>query len=169
MPKPDLLNNIPFVEAAKTAGKKRPSAIVVRTSWTSSDTGAANAIAQTWHSPNNVHDNSNYVVDDARVIRCMPDNVVSTFAKKGFRGAISVNVCHDPPEPPTTATLERTAKLVARLCKKNHIRPEVLARPAEKRWHTHQWRHRGGIIIATTGDFPISIFEQLMLDEYETL
>lgn len=169
MPKPDLLGNVPLVEAAKTAGKKRPSAIVLRTSWTSSGAGAANAIAQTWHSPNNKHDNCNYVVDDKRVIRCMPDDMVSTFAHRGFRGAISVNVCHDPPFSPTAVTLQRTAKLVARLCKKNHIRPVVLTKPAERRWHAHQWRRRGGIIFATTGTFPESTFAELMLYEYERL
>jgi len=154
-----LVNDIPLVEAAHQGSKQRPTAIVIRTSWTSSKKGAANAIAQAWHNPNNKLDSCHYVVDEARTIRCVPDKVIAWHTSTYYnKGAISINVCYDPPDIPPSAMIARAAYLTARLCKLYHIPVRVLDEEARIKWLRHKWRIRGGIIINTAGDFPTNEF-----------
>jgi len=154
-------NSIPLVTAAHYGSRQRPTAILIRTSWTTDDKGAANAIAQAWHNPNNRVDSCHYVVDEAQVIRCVPDKIQAFHildGYKNYKGAISINVCHDPPFSPELVTVLRAAKLTSRLCKLYRIPVRILSDSDVERWLKHSWKFRGGIILKTVGEFPTQKF-----------
>lgn len=167
---PKLLGeNIPFVQAAHVGDRQRPTAILLRTSFTTGDKGAALGIANAWHRSWNRTESCHYVVDEFQAIRCVPDVVEAYNGSGPIRRVISVNVCHDPPEGPTTAVYNRTARLVARLCKLYRIRPVVLSDEEEARWLKHRWKSRGGIILKTAGDFPVDWFSISVTGEMATV
>lgn len=170
MPKSRQLlgKDIPYVQAHHVGAKQRPTAVVLRTSFTTGDAGAALGIARTWHSPVNKIDSCHYVVDELQTIRCLPDNLAcrSIFAS-GYRRAIMINVCYDPPQPPVERVVYHTAKQVARLCKLHRIRVQILDQWEEVRWLQHPWKHRGGIILATSGNFPTHNFLSSVKEEYK--
>jgi len=153
-----LGKNIPFVEAAHYGGRQRPTSILIRTSWTTGDGGAANGIAQAWHNPNNRVDSCHYVVDEKQTIRCVPDKLEAFHSGSDYKGTVCINVCHNPPVPPKDTIVFRTAKLTARLCKLYRIPVRILSISEEQRWIKHSWKSRGGIILKTAGDFPIQKF-----------
>lgn len=153
-----LGKNIPLVEAAHYGGRQRPTAILIRTSWTTGDRGAANGIAQAWHNPNNQVDSCHYVVDEAQTIRCVPDKIQAFHMAGAYKGAISINVCHDPPMSPNEETMHRVVKLTSRLCKLYRIPIRVLNRSETERWLNRPWKYRGGIILKTVGEFPADNF-----------
>jgi N-acetylmuramoyl-L-alanine amidase CwlA len=156
---PKLLGkNIPLVEAVHYGGKQRPTAIVLRTSWTTGDKRAANGIAQAWRNPYNKVESCHYVVDVAQTIRCVPDKVVAFHTTPNIKNAISINVCYDPPSAPEWQVVDRAAYLTARLCKLYHIPIRILDDREEERWMKHKWRSRGGIILKTAGEFPTDEF-----------
>lgn len=160
-----LGNDIPFVEAAHHGGRQRPTAIVLRTSFTTGDNGAALGIANAWHNKNNRVDSCHYVVDEAKVFRCVPDRVMAFPLQSTstlYKNTISINICHDPPVCPDEDVIYGVGHLVARLCKLHKIKVRILDRIVdaneECRWVKHKWRSRGGIILKTVGDFPVDRF-----------
>lgn len=153
-----LGDNIPFVQAAHIDGKQRPSSVLLHTSWTTGRAGAANGIAQAWHNPNNRKDSSHYVIDQSTILRCVPDKVSSIRTAGEYKGAISINVCYDPPEIPNLETVERAARLTARLCTLYHLPVRILDEDQEAKWLQHKWRRRGGIILKTAGVFSAADF-----------
>lgn len=165
--------NIPWVEAAHRDGRQRPTAILLRTSWTTSDRGAANGIAQAWHKPSNKIDSCHYVVDDYQTIRCVPDKIHAYHTKPtegtsiNFKGAISINVCHNPPTAPRPEVIARVALLTARLCKLHRIPVSIVE--DEVHWLRHKWKSRGGIILKTVGEFPTNHFLNCVKMEYKKL
>jgi len=166
---PTLLGtNTPFVQAVHVGEKQRPTAILLRTSWTTSRKGAANGIAQAWHNPNNRLDSCHYVVDDFQTLRCVPDNLRAFHSPSNHKGVVSINVCHDPPAPPTQEVIARVAYLTARLCKLHHIPVHILDLEAECRWIRHKWRSRGGILVKTRGEFPVDKFMASVESNYRT-
>jgi N-acetylmuramoyl-L-alanine amidase CwlA len=169
MPKSDALlgKNIPFVQAHHIGKKQRPTAIVLRTSFTTSDGGAAHGIAQAWHNSNNRIDSCHYVIDERQIIRCIPDNRASrSIYTSSYRKAITINVCYDPPSVPLDVIVNRTAKQVARLCKLHRIKLRLLTKEQELEWLNRPWKHRGGIILKTAGYFPSEKFFTRVQDEY---
>lgn len=160
MAKSSLLlgKNIPYVEAAHQGKKQRPSAVLVRTSWTTDHHGAANGIAQAWHNPRNRLESCHYVVDEAVVLRCVPDKTQAFPFAGNYMGLISINVCHNPPEMPTDTTTHLAAEQVARLCALYKIPIRILSETDEERWKKHKWRSRGGIILKTVGNFQTDTF-----------
>lgn len=172
MTKSDKLlgNNIPWVGAHHVGPKQRPTAIVLRTSYTTGQRGAANGIAQAWHRPGNRIDSCHYVVDEFQTIRCVDDKTASRSAyTSSYKNAISINVCYDPPQKPLYFVVDRTAVLVARLCRLHNIRPRILTKEEELEWLRHQWKRRGGIILKTVGEFPTDEFMtsvELELDSF---
>lgn len=166
-----LRSSIPLVTAAHYGGRQRPSAIVLRTSWTTDDKGAANGIAQAWHNPNNSIESCHYVVDEAQTIRCVPDKVVAyAFGSSlELKGAIVINVCHNPHEFPRPATMSQVAKLTAWLCKVYHLPVRILTTVEETRWTTFKWRRQGGIILKTVGAFSSTDFIGFVLEEYRRI
>jgi hypothetical protein len=160
-------SHVPFVEAAHHGRKQRPTAILLRTSWTTGDSGAAYGIAQAWHNPNNKVESCHYVVDTARVIRCVPDKVEALPLSESYKGAISINVCYDPPFQEDILVVLRTAELTARLCKLYHIPIRILDDVDEERWKNRRWRSRGGILLKTIGGFPTKDFLTFVGEEYK--
>jgi hypothetical protein len=151
-------DHIPIVEAAHFGGRQRPSAILIRSSLTTGDKGAANAIAQAWHNPYNRIDSCHYVVDDSQTLRCVPDKVVAYPGFPEHKGAISINVCYNPSGGPSPLTLSRTIKLTARLCKFHTFPVRIFDEATEEKWLKHKWWYRGGIILKTVGNFPADEF-----------
>lgn len=163
-------NNIPFVEAAHVGGKQKPTAIVLRSSFTTSDDGAALGVATHWHYAGSKMDSCHYVVDDAKTFRCVPDKIRAYPMSTGiYNRAVSINVCYEPPDWPSPQVLDRTAVLAARLCKLHKIKPRILSQDQELAWVIHKWRSRGGIILKTVGEFPIADFFELFQDELQTI
>lgn len=163
-----LGKNIPWVEAAHQGRKQRPTAVLLRTSWTTGDAGAANAIAQAWHHPNNKLESCHYVVDAKRVIRCVPDKIEAyPIDYKTYKGAISINICYDPPFVEDMLVVMRAAELTARLCKLYHIPVRILDEEQRVSWWRHSWRRRGGILNQTVGDFPTKDFFTFVKEEYK--
>ena len=158
--------NIPFVQAHHVGGKQRPTAIVIRTSWTTGDAGAAHAIAQAWHNPYNKIDSCHYVIDKQQTIRCVPDKVAARSVYTSiYRNAITINVCYDPPEIPSDMVIVRTAKQAARLCRLHRIKLRILDKEQELKWLKRPWKTNGGIILATAGSFPVhDFFDRVQFD-----
>lgn len=163
-----LGTNIPFVQAHHVGRKQRPTAIVLRTSFTTGEAGAANGIAQAWHNPNNKVDSCHYVIDEFQVLRCVPDKIeAKSVSTSIYKNSITINVCYDPSTRPLDQVVFKTAKQVARLCKLYGIRVALLDDDQKLRWLHHQWRRRGGIIMATVGDFPTDEFFSIVKTDYE--
>jgi hypothetical protein len=160
-------NNIPFVEAAHYGGRQRPSAVLLKTSWTTDHAGAAYGIAMAWHNPRNEKLSFHYVVDESTVLRCVPDKLRAGATSFIYRGAVSVNVCHDPPKIPQSTTLSLAAHLTARLCTLHHIPVRILSEEERLKWTERKTRRRGGIILNTTGPFPDQAFFALVLKHIE--
>jgi hypothetical protein len=170
MAKSDTLigKNTPFVEAVHTGTRQRPTAILLRTSWTTGDKGAANGVAQAWHNPNNKLESCHYVVDAATVIRCVPDKVEAfPIRREKYKGAVSINICYDPPFLDDMLVVMRAAELTARLCKLHRIRLRLLNEEESVSWRRHSWRFRGGILNKTVGDFPTKDFFTFVEEEYK--
>lgn len=165
-----LTQNFPLVEAVHHGNRQRPSAVLLRTSWTTDDSGAANGIAQAWHNPYNHIESCHYVVDSSRVIRCLPDKVEAFPTKQLlYKGSVSIDVCYNPPSSPQMLTVGRAAELTAHLCKHYHIPVRLLDLDAQVRWMSRKWRSRGGIILNTVGNFPTDKFLTFVEDEYKGL
>lgn len=163
--------NIPYVEAAHKDGRQRPTAILLRTSWTTGTKGAAHGIAQAWHNPHNKQESCHYVVDEAQIIRCVPDKVHAFHTKLpfetniSFRGVISINVCHNPPMAPTAPVLFRVTQLTARLCRLYNIPIQIV--DDDVHWLRRKKKSRGGIILKTVGEFPATEFLHFVKIEYD--
>jgi hypothetical protein len=153
-----LGESIPYVEAVHRGKRQRPTAVLIRTSWTTDLRGAANGVAQAWHNPYNRIESCHYVIDEAVVLRCIPDKIQAFPTKANHKGAISINVCYDPPVMPMFTTMCLAAEQTARLCKLYRIPVRLLSEADEERWMKHKWRSRGGIILKTAGDFPTEKF-----------
>ena len=164
------LQGIALVEATHVGPRQRPTAIYLRSSFTTGDKGAANGIAQAWHNPNNRVSSCHYVVDEAQTLRCMPDNKTSyPIDKTPFRNAISINVCHDPPDRPSDKVLDDAAILVARLCALHKVKMRILEADSLDKWLKRRWRSNGGIIIQSFWGVPGEEFLDLVRFEYEVL
>lgn len=157
--------NVPFVQAHHHGGKQRPTAIVIRSSFTPSVRGAALAIANYWHQPNSPIDSCHYVVDESNVYRCVPDKVSAYSLPASSRGSISINVCSEPLEnvhfwddAEHVATLDLVADLVAELTRVYKIAPKYLNSEEEARWMKTKRRRHGGIIVRVEGAWPYSGF-----------
>lgn len=171
MPKSKLLlgGNIPWVEAYYTGEKRRPTAIVIRTSQTSGDPGSAFGIAKAWHHSFNNVDSCHYVIDEMQTIRCIPDNIacMSKYTPSFNHRGIVINVCHIPPFEPTERIVYRTSKQVARLCRLHRIKPRLLSEEQKLKWIDKPRKRRGGVILATVGDFPTNNFMASVQEEYK--
>lgn len=161
--------DIPFVEPAHQGKWHQPSAILIKPSWTTSDKGAANAIAQTQHNPSSRVESCHFIVDDAQTIRCVPTHHAAVSDPPYFKGAISICCCYNPPEHPTETTLFRTARLTARVCKRYRFPVASIGVEDRRRWYHRGFGYGGGIVFDTVGSFPIEGFLNLVKFELELL
>lgn len=150
-----LMRDIPFVAARHLAGKQRPKTIAIRLSETTSDSGAALAIAYAWHKRNSKVDSCHYVVDAQATYQCVPDNFVTFSYPALGKGVISINVCAIPTSKVDTwqeqgpwSAFNQTAKLVAALSHKYHI--PICYVDFEK--HSSWWA-KGGLINCVKGEW----------------
>ena len=160
---------LPYVEVTHQGGRQRPSSILIKTSWTTGDKGAANGIAQAWHNPNSRVESCHFVVDDVQTLRCVPLGRASFPRVEAFKGAVSICVCYDPPAEPTEATLANAAKLTARVCKRYHF-PGRHIEPSEcRQWYERGWKRNGGIVFDLPDVFPVKYYLELVQDELALL
>ena len=152
----------PFVEARNIGPSQRPTAIVLKLSMTTSDEGAALGIANYHHSPVAPPESHHYIVDEAKVYRCVPSD---RQAYSSPTGALSVLICAQPHErvplwEDATASLvmTRAAFLVGDLVLAHKIRLKYLDGDEEAKWRKHKWRRRGGLIVKAAGTWPYQAF-----------
>lgn len=154
--------NYPYVQARNVGGKHRPTAIVLSLSDTTSDKGAALAIASYHNSAVAPHKSYHYVVDDDHIYRCVPLDVA---AYGNPYKAIAVHICAQPHETlplwengSAKKVLYRTADLVADLMLTYRIPARNLTGAAEDKWFKHRWRRNGGLIVRAAGVWPHTSF-----------
>lgn len=159
------LPDMPYVEARFQFGKQKPTAILLRGSFTTSDKGAALGVAQMWHSAPDPWKAGHYTVDEELRFRCVEDRVVAGTPECADRGGIRIAVCAQPigreifwNEKFHSKVLNRTARLVAELSLVYKIPVRYLDEADIVKWHKHPWRKRGGIIIETPSGFPYESF-----------
>jgi N-acetylmuramoyl-L-alanine amidase. len=142
----------PFVEARNKGGKQRPTLIVLSSSWTTSDKGAALGIANTLHRSNSPEKSFHYVVDEESVFQCVWDHVVALHC--GYdKGSIGIKMCDDPSlllrrwsDKPHQKVLYRLAELTAQLCLAYGIPARFLTDEQLLKWSKRKWKSKGGIV-----------------------
>lgn len=149
---------VPFVQAHNVGGKQRPTAIVLRSSWTTSEKGAALGIANRLHQRNAPNESYHYVVDEATTYRCIDERRISYYGAQNPRGAISINVCSQPVDKAVywddldhAPVLDRTVDLVAQLALTYKIPLQYVDVP-------HWIRRKSGIMIQVAGAWPSEQF-----------
>lgn len=148
----------PFVEARHSGGKHRPTVVVLRSSWTTSEKGAALGIALRLHQPSAPKESYHYTIDEATTFRCIPEKQISYYGAQNPAKAISINMCAQPVEDVAFwddsehfKVLDRTVDLVAQLLLAYKI-------PARYTDAPHWRRSRGGIIVQVAGAWPSDQF-----------
>lgn len=143
--------NVPFVEAAHKGGHQRPTLIVLQSSFTSSLSGAALAMAHHMHrsiSKESYH----YILDEAFVYRMVHDDRVAMYAPDS-KHTIGILICDDPSGPSSRwddrhhiGLMSKMADLVAQLCLAYGIKPRFLTNEDLSRWKKWRIKRRGGIV-----------------------
>jgi hypothetical protein len=156
---------VPFVEAYNRGTKHRPTAIILKLSDTTSEKGAALGIANYQHKPNAPLTSHHYVVDEAEIYRCIPDNI---GAHSWPHRAIVVLVCAQYKEHLVdwdtsldVRSLHLAANLVGDLILAHKIKPRYLDYLARLKWEHRRWRRNGGISVQAPGAWP---YEAFMID-----
>lgn len=154
----------PYVEAHHQGGKQKPTAIILRPSFTNSREGAALAVAQYWHRSSSFWDAGHYTVDDTSRIRCVRDNVIAGKDDSG-KGELRIALCADPvsrqvfwDEDEHRHVLRNTAALVAELTLAYKIQTTYLDKEGLDRWAKFRTRKRGGIYVHEPSGFPYQAF-----------
>lgn len=148
----------PFVEAKNKGGKQTPSLIVLAPSWTTTETGAALAVANVMHKGDSSGSSFHYVLDEENVYQCVWDHIVAGHASNST-GSIGIKMCDDPSlllqrwnDKPHQKLLYRSANLLAKLCLSYNIPARFLTDEQLSKWGKHKWRSRGGIVTAVQMD-----------------
>jgi len=122
------LPNVPYIQAFYQGKKHKPRIIEIRVSDTTSMQGAALGIANNWHSKTSPHESGHYVVDEALVYRCTPDDRVAGHWHCSDPGVLRVTMCGEPAmtnlwerNESYKRAMDRTADLVAQLCLAHNI------------------------------------------------
>lgn len=157
----------PYVQALHQGGKQKPTAIILRPSFTNSKDGAALAVAQFWHrSESNFWDAGHYTVDSDKRFRCVRDNVVAGRDSSG-KGELRIAICADPvsnntfwDEDEHRLVLRKTAELVAELSLVHKIKLTYLDDEQYARWQIRRTRRRGGIYVIEQRGWPYAEFLQ---------
>lgn len=156
--------DLPYVEALHQGGRQRPTAIILRPSFTNSEDGAALAVAQYWHRSSSFWDAGHYTVDNTKRFRCVRDNVIAGKDVED-KGAIRIAICADPVTGTTfwdeyehRFVLRQTAELVSELTLAYNIRPNVLSESDLVQWRKRRTLRRGGIHVVETRGFPFDSF-----------
>ena len=151
----------PYVQAIHQGGKQKPTAIVLRPSFTNSEEGAALAVAQYWHRDGNKFwDAGHYTVDSDSRFRCVRDNVIAG-KDDSAKGEIRIAMCADPVSRTTfwdenehRLVLRNTSELVAELSLAYKVNLNYLDDEQLARWQKRKTRRRGGIYIVEQRGWP---------------
>jgi hypothetical protein len=153
--------NVPYVQAHYQGDYQRPTSIILTPSFTTSDKGAALAVALRWHSKTSPHDSGHYTVDEEDSFSCTPDDSIAGYGASVQKNAIRITMCAEPVSCEDFwdlsmhhKVLDQTALLVAMLCAEHKIRPVWLDENDQMRWQKHRWRRRGGIFVDVSYNFP---------------
>lgn len=161
----------PYVQARHQGGKQKPTAIILRPSFTNSEDGAALAVAQYWHRSSSFWDAGHYTVDSSKRFRCVRDNVIAGV-KDTDKGAIRIALCADPIGREVFwdwtehgPVLMRTAELVAELSLAYKIEPRYLDEGDFERWANRRTKRRGGIYVFEKSGWPYEEFLNEVLSQ----
>ena len=143
---------VPYVEARHKGGKQKPTLIVLSSSWTTSEKGAALGVANALHRSNAPEKSFHYVIDEASIFQCVWDHCVALHC--GYdAGSIGINMCDDPSlllrrwnEPSHQRILHRLAEITAKLCLAYDIPAHFLTDEQLSKWSKHKWKSKGGIV-----------------------
>lgn len=162
----------PYVEAQHQGGKQKPTAIILRPSFTNSKDGAALAVAQYWHKSASFWDAGHYTVDESKRFRCVRDNVIAGKDDTD-KNAIRIAMCADPISGTQfwdvnahRFVLRKTAQLVAELCLAYDINYAYLDDEGLTRWRKRRNRKRGGIYVHEPSGFPYQEFQNEVRTQY---
>lgn len=154
----------PYVEAHHQGGKQKPTAIILRPSFTNSEEGAALAVAQYWHKSSSFWDAGHYTIDRTKRFRCVRDNVIAGIDNSG-KGELRVTLCADPISGQQfwdvdehRLVLSNAAHLVAELTLAHKIKLRYLDDDGLARWGKFRTRARGGIYVDEPSGFPFQAF-----------
>lgn len=154
----------PYVEAHHQGGKQKPTAIILRPSFTNSEEGAALAVAQYWHRSSSFWDAGHYTVDRTQRFRCVRDNVIAG-KDTSSKGELRVAICADPMsgqvfwnEDEHRYVLRNAAQLVAELTLAHKIKVRYLDQESLEHWSQFRTRRRGGIYVYEPSGFPFQAF-----------
>lgn len=154
----------PYVEALHQGGKQKPTAVILRPSFTNSKDGAALAVAQFWHRSESFWDAGHYTVDSDKRFRCVRDNVIAGKDESG-KGELRIAMCADPAtstrfwdQDEHRLVLRRTAELVAELSLAHRLKLDYLDDEQLARWRKRKTRRRGGIYVTETTGWPFDEF-----------
>lgn len=142
----------PYVEPKWQGRRQRPSLIVLQSSMTTSDSGAAFGLAMAHHkgyTPESFH----FVVDEAVAIRSVDVKMEAEYAED-TRHTIGILLCDDPSGLPSRwedqahgLLLNKLAELVANLCIEHKIPARFLDSEGLDRWSKWRIKRRGGIVV----------------------
>lgn len=154
---------VPYVEARYQGAKQRPRAIVIRSSHTTSSDGAALGLANAWHRNNSAQLACHYVVDEAKIYQCVPDQIEAERAPG--RGVIHICLCSEPLDDVSfwddkehVAVLDRAVDLVAQLSLAYKIPARYLEGEEQQKWDHRKLIRPKGIILRVVGEFPAGQF-----------
>lgn len=158
-----ISSTLPFVQARHTLGSQKPKTIELRSSFTTSDSGAALGLANYWHSDLSFKHPSHYVVDETAVYQCVPDNVMVDSFNGAKKGVLLITVCSEPLsnvkqwyDQSHQQVLTRTISLIRELARTYHIPLRYVDDTSQKRWYQFKFR-RHGIVINITGIWPYEL------------
>lgn len=153
----ESLTGYPYVEARLKNTKKRPTTIELHISQTTSDKGAALAIAL--HQHRNPIPQYDFTVDNESVIECT----------QVLGRTIKVLICAEPHEREplwedavAKPVLYKCAYLLAELS-------DIYRIPAKYVDRESRWRHRGGILVNVVGTWPYESFLHNVRSNIKTL
>jgi hypothetical protein len=157
--------SIPYVESRFQFGKQKPSAIILRGTFTTSDEGAALGLAQAWHKAPEPWASGHFTVDARKRFRCTPDRVIAGTPGCSDKGAVRIAICAEPfsgdifwHEDTHLPVLFRAAELVAELTLAYKIPVRYLEVESLERWMKRPATRRGGIIVDTPEGWPYERF-----------
>lgn len=159
-------NTYPYIEASQTDGRqRRPTAILIKPSWTTSASGAALGIANYQHARTAPHEASHFVIDESNIYQCIPIKVVAGHWHCSIKNLIRITVCEDPSvtqygweNPEHCSLLDNLTDLVAQLTIEYKIRPRLIDGCEYTTWLKRKSRRHGGIFSPMEAAWPSDEF-----------
>lgn len=155
------MNTYPYVEARHQGGRHRPTSILIKPSWTTSDEGAALGVAQRQHMHDAPHETFHFTVDEEQIFQCVPARTVAGHEHCAQKGLLKIKVCFDPSvtqygwnSGTYVRLLDQLSTLTAQLTVDYKIRPRMLNYLTFDRWTSWHTRRRGGIFAQMEGPWP---------------